>query len=60
MNEIITSICDKRQDLTGIEKNAAKCCLSRLYFALNRIQGALQIDKKEGNKRFGMFKRSKK
>lgn len=33
--------------ITGIEENAAKCCLSRLYFALNRIQGALQIDKKK-------------
>lgn len=37
-------------------------CLSRLYFALNRIQGSLQIDKKkkEGNKHFGMFEKSKR
>lgn len=44
---IATSICDKKTRITGIEENAAKCCLSRLYFALNRIQGALQIDKKK-------------
>ena len=37
-------------------------CLSRLYFALNWIQGSLQIDKKkkEGNKHFGMFEKSKR
>ena len=38
-------------------------CLSRLYFALNRIQGSLQIDKKKkkkGNKHFGMFEKSKR
>jgi len=29
------------------ENGDGRDCLSRLYFALNRIQGALQIDKKK-------------
>lgn len=41
------SVTKKETRISGIEKNAAKYCLSRLYFALNRIQGALQIDKKK-------------
>lgn len=29
------------------EQEMEAVCLSRLYFALNRIQGSLQIDKKK-------------
>lgn len=31
--------------------NSEAVCLSRLYFALNRIQGSLQIDKKKKKRR---------
>lgn len=43
----ITKSQSNEERISGIKKNAAKYCLSRLYFALNRIQGALQIDKKK-------------